>query len=445
MVLIDNGRSRMREDPVLHEALYCIRCSACLNSCANFETVGGHAFGGETYSGGIGGSWEAGTGQLSNARFSELCTACSRCVPNCPVRIDIPWLNENLRQRMNQAQGASAVKSPFGEMTGSAPEDRVAPLQKQFFGNYDNIGKWGTQFARLANASLHLPGARSVMQSVFGVDRRRALPAFPKKTWEQLYREEKEVRPGTLQPGVVMLADIFTNYGSPERGMAAIRVLRAIGLDVVLSPAMPDGRAAMSQGMMETARRQARAIAPMLRRYVDEGRKIVVLEPSVLAMLRFDFRHLLDGDGTQALLAQNSFEPLEYLWQVAQQQRLDLAQTFPASRCPHGTRLFYHSHCQQRTCNSAAQTIEVLRAAGFDVVTSSVECCGMAGSFGYKHDYYELSMAVGEDLFAQVRRADQDGGPRTLAASGISCHEQLLAGMGREVLHPVELLASTLR
>src|SRR5271157_2605064 len=444
MVLIDNGRSRMREDPVLHEALYCIRCSACLNSCANFETVGGHAFGGETYSGGIGGSWEAGTGTLSNARFSELCTACSRCVPNCPVRIDIPWLNENLRQRMSQAQASSPAKFLFGEMTGSAPGDSVAPLQKQFFGNYDTFGKWGTRFSSLANASVHMPGARSVMQSVFGIDRRRTLPAFPKKTWELLYREEKEVRPSTIQPGVVMLADVFTNYGAPERGMAAIRVLRAIGLDVVLSPAMPDGRAAMSQGMIETARRQACAIAPMLKRYLDKGRKIVVLEPSVLAMLRFDFKHLLDGDGTQVLLAQNSFEPLEYLWQVAQEQRLDLGQTFPASKCPHGTRLFYHSHCQQRTCNSAPQTIEVLRAAGFDVVTSSVECCGMAGSFGYKRDYYELSMAVGEDLFAQVRRADQEGAPRTLSASGISCHEQLLAGMGREVFHPAELLASTL-
>ena len=283
------------------------------------------------------------------------------------------------------------------------------------------------------------------MENVFGVDHRRTLAAFPRKTWEQLCREEKDVKPGTLQPGVVMLADVFTNYGAPERGMAAIRVLRAIGLDVVLSPAMPDGRAAMSQGMIETARKQARAIAPMLRRYLDEGRKIVVLEPSVLAMLRRDFKHLLDGDDTQSLLVQNSFEPLEYLWQIAQERRLDLAQIFPASRCPHGSQLFYHSHCQQRTCNAASQTIEVLRAAGFDVVTSSVECCGMAGSFGYKREYYELSMAVGEDLFAQVRSADQEDGARTLVASGISCHEQLLAGMGREVFHPAELLASALR
>ena len=445
MVLIDNGRSAMRDDPVLHEALYCIRCSACLNVCANFETVGGHAFGGETYSGGIGGSWEAGTGKLMNARFSELCTGCSRCVPNCPVRIDIPWLNQNLRQRMNQTQENSAVKSLFGALTGSAPQDRAVPLPKQFFGNYHNVGKWGTQFASLANGSTRLPMARNVMESLFGVDKRRELPAFPAKTWEQLFHEEQlgGVKTATIEPGVVMLADTFTNYGSPERGMAAVRVLRAVGVDVVLSPSIPDGRAAMSQGMIDTARVQARAMADMLRPYLDAARQIVVVEPSVLAMLRFDFKHLLQDETAIAALAANSFDPLQALWNIASECGLDIAKLFPAAKSRFGTRLFYHSHCQQKTCNAASQTIDLLRAAGFDVVTSSVECCGMAGSFGYKHDYYELSMAVGADLFAQAQAAEADGGTRILVASGISCHEQLSAGMGRTAFHPSEVLMST--
>jgi len=169
-----------------------------------------------------------------------------------------------------------------------------------------------------------------------------------------------------------------------------------------------------------------------------------VVEPSVLAMLRFDFRHLLDDAAIIAALAANSFEPLQALWDVSTKNSIELAKLFRAAKSRFGTRLFYHAHCQQRTCNAASQTVDVLRAAGFDVATSSVECCGMAGSFGYKRDYYELSMAVGEDLFAQARAAELDGGPRVLVASGTSCHEQLSAGMGRTVMHPAEVLESTL-
>src|SRR5262249_28607419 len=127
LVLIDNGRMRMRDDTVFRETLYCIRCSACLNSCANFQAVGGHAFGGETYSGGIGGSWEAGTGKLENARFSELCTGCSRCVNQCPVRIDIPWLNENLSNRLNGAAETFLTSGILTTMTGASEKDQSAP------------------------------------------------------------------------------------------------------------------------------------------------------------------------------------------------------------------------------------------------------------------------------------------------------------------------------
>ncbi len=444
LVLIDNGRSQMREDPVLQEALRCIRCSACMNCCANFETVGGHAFGGETYSGGIGGAWEAGTGTLLNARFSDLCTGCSRCVNNCPVRIDIPWLNEVLRQRMNLEEPSSPAKSMLGAMTGSATQDRVASLQKQFFANYHALAERATGLASLSNAVTRLPFVRGLMESTVGLDRRRKLPAFPEHTWAELYR--REPAPTTSQsesPRVLMLADVFTNYGSPERGMATIRVLRKVGYDVTLSPVLPDGRAAISQGMIATAREQARALAVMLLPHIDAGETICVLEPSVLAMLRLDCAHLLD-EATWARVANaKTVEPLQLVWSVMQGHPAELAGIFPARRAPQGTRIFYHSHCQQRTCNAASETVDVLRACGFDVVTSSVECCGMAGSFGYKSEYYELSMAVGEDLFAQVRAAEQDG-PRTLVASGTSCHEQLWAGMERQVLHPAELLMSTL-
>ncbi len=445
LVLLDNGRMKMREDPVLHETLFCIRCSACLNSCANFQTVGGHAFGGETYSGGIGGSWEAGTGTLQKARFSELCTGCSRCVNQCPVRIDIPWLNENLRNRLNQISEPTAVGRFLGLMSAAAEVDRSAPASKIFFGNYHYFAKWGARSARLANGIARTKLARNLMENLLGLDRRRTLPAFPRKTLVQAARNIPKRQGKAPLAKVVLFAEVFTNYGMPERGIAALRVLQALNVDVIVSGSIPDGRAALSQGMIATAKRHAHRAATVLRRFLEEGREILVVEPSSLAMFRRDYRHLLDDQERFEGLRMHTFEPVEYIARLLQRSGRDPKDFFDVARSPVGTKLFFHAHCQQKTIGCAEPTITLLRAIGFDVATSSVECCGMAGSFGYKKDFYELSMAVGADLFQQVAEAEKDGGPRALVASGTSCTEQLHAGLHRIVMHPIEVLAAILK
>jgi len=284
LVLIDNGRLKMRDDPVFHEALNCIRCGACLNSCANFQTVGGHAFGGETYSGGIGGSWEAGTSKLENARFSELCTGCTRCVQNCPVRIDIPWLNANLASRLNHIEPSSATKSLLGSLTDADSVDRTTPVSKMFFGNYHYFAKWGSRFPSIANSADagRTPStrtnssdegnsslARVMIEKLVGVDRRRALPPLPKQTFVE---EANSIEPPSnkgREIKVVIFADAFTNYGMTSRGIATLMVLRELGADVVVSECVPEGRAAMSQGMIATAKQHARAAT----RELDPHRK----------------------------------------------------------------------------------------------------------------------------------------------------------------------------
>jgi len=448
LVIIDNGRSKMRSDPVLQEALYCIRCGACSNCCANFQAVGGHAFGGETYSGGIGGAWEAGTRDISRARFSDLCTGCSRCVSQCPVRIDIPWLNTVLRQRLSRHDSSGASRAMKEALAGVPSADAGASLQKLFFGRYDIAGKWGSRLAWFANGLSRLSLTRSLLENFVGLDHRRSLPAFASPTlvstakkWAAL---RGPARSKTARHRAVLFADIFTNYGSPSRGLATLGVLEAIGVDLVVSEALPDGRAALSQGMIATATKQARRASTKLATYLAEGRDIVVVEPSVLAMFRLDYRHLLEGEDGRKLyesLRGRSFDAAEYVWKCIQEDGLDAGAIFPAARSPRGTRIFYHSHCQQKTIGSAAPTEALLRAVGFDVVTSQVECCGMAGSFGYKKEYYDLSLAVGRDLFGQVQLAEGHGERRVLVATGTSCQEQLHAGMQREIVHPMELLA----
>ncbi|MGB6429838.1 MAG: LUD domain-containing protein [Candidatus Acidiferrales bacterium] len=480
LVIVDNGRGRMRADPVLSEALYCIRCGACSNCCANFQAVGGHAFGGQTYSGGIGGAWEAGTRDLASSRFAELCTGCSRCVTQCPVRIDIPWLNTVLRQRLGKQESSAAAQAVKRVLAGVPSDDAGASLQKLFFGRYDLAGKFSAPFASLANAVNRFSFARALLERFVGLDRRRALPPFASITLvAAAKRRSRRKLPrasgaaagaapssakSTARHKAVLFADVFTNYGTPARGLAALDVLEAIGVDIIVSPTSPDGRAALSQGMIATATRQARRTAALLKRYLDEGREIIVVEPSVLAMFRLDYRHLLASDESGQQLCEalraHTFDAAEYLWKCIQDDGLNAAEIFPAAKHPLGTRIFYHSHCQQKTVEAmrsaqsgetqrsiqfggnAKPTEALLRAAGFDVATSQVECCGMAGSFGYKKDYYDLSQSVGEDLFQQVRQIEADGGPRTLVVTGTSCQEQLRDGLERPVLHVMELLAA---
>lgn len=455
LVLVDNGRMQMRDDPDLREGLFCIRCSACLNSCANFQTVGGHAFGGETYSGGIGGSWEAGTKGLTSARFSELCSGCSRCVPQCPVRIDIPWLNVVLRQRLN-AQSKEPEEETKSRTKQSIPatafsNETGVSLQKYFFGRYDLLGKWGSRAAFFSNAVSFFPPTRIFLEKIFGVDRRRHLPPFARTTLSKASKQmvaPQISKESAATSRALLFADIFSNYGSPERGLATLKVLRAMGADIVVSDVLPDGRAALSQGMIATAKRQAKTVANLLAKYLDEGREIIIVEPSVLSMFRFDYRHLLDDADGQKLFARlqgQTFDAMEYVVKLLQKQGLNPADVFPAKEHARGNRIFLHCHCQQKTCGAAAPTETLLRECGFDVLTSQVECCGMAGSFGYKKDFYELSMAVGQDLFQQIQAAESAEKPRTLVAVGISCQEQIQEGMGRRAIHPMELLAEIVR
>lgn len=218
---VDNGRLRMRQDSSLREALYCIRCSTCLNSCANFQAVGGHPFGGETYSGGIGGSWEPGTGKLENARFSELCTGCSRCVRECPVRIKIPWLNIVLRHRLNQIEAKESFSVVHEGLMPTVALDERAPLQKWFFGNCRFFGKWGSRLAPLSNWVNRLGLSRILLERLVGRDRRRGIPSFPSKPLTELYREWQKpwargsrAAQGAYPRGkTLVFANTFTDYG----------------------------------------------------------------------------------------------------------------------------------------------------------------------------------------------------------------------------------------
>ena len=428
LVLVDNGRLAMREDDQLRETLYCIRCSACSNTCANFQEVGGHAFGGETYSGGIATGWEAGVhGQDAAAEFNDFCTGCSRCVPACPVKIDIPWINTVVRDRVNSGESVPLNVlvdglTPDGESDGPG-------LQKRLFGNFETLARAGSAFAPLSNWVAGTRPAGWLLERVAGVDARRELPAFQRTTLVEWANGRTAGTDGTgseTNRRVVLYPDLYTNYVDVERGKAAVRVLEALGVDVVVPPVGGSGRAPLSQGMIETARGNAADVVAALDSFPE--RDVVVVEPSDLAMFRSEYDRLLSGEADS--LAERSYELLEYVYGLLENG------ADPNALATAEESVAYHSHCQQRTLDLATYTVAVLERCGYDVTTTDVECCGMAGSFGYKEEYYELSMGVGERLGEQIP-AEADH----VVASGTSCTDQLDALLADDPIHPVELLA----
>ena len=430
LVLIDNGRLAMREDNDLRETLYCIRCSACSNTCANFQSVGGHGFGGETYSGGIATGWEAGVHGLdSAAEFNDLCTGCSRCVPACPVEIDIPWINTVVRERVNAGENED-----FDFLVdGLAPDDEPdgPGLQKRLFGNVETLAKLGSAFAPLSNWVAHSGPAKRALERVAGIDRNREFPAFQRETLVEWFANRSAQTPSDPDTRVVLYPDLYTNYMLVERGKAAVRALEALGVDVEIPDLPGAGRAPLSQGMIATAEHKANRLAGALIPYVADGYDVVVIEPSDLAMFRSDYERLLP-ERAHERLAESSYEILEYVYGLfANGGDADALATVD------GETVAYHSHCQQRTMELDAYTTAVLEECGYRVATSDVECCGMAGSFGYKEQYYDLSMDIGERLGEQLQEIDADH----VLASGTSCTDQIGDVLGSEPHHPIELLA----
>lgn len=442
LVLLDNGRMAMRDDPLLREALYCIRCGACLNVCPPYQVVGGHVFGGDTYQSGIGNAWEAGVRGLDAAlEFNGLCTTCSRCREVCPVRIDIPWLNAGLRDRGHDGASPGRLDAMMLE-----PERLYAALRR------------AGRLSAIADTGI----VRGLMERALGIDPRRPMVEVAPRT----LLEEHRARGGTIVDGppppdlpadtVLFWADCHTDHVDVEAGLAAIELLGMLGYDVRLVAGPCCGRAAVSQGRLPEARDMSHALIARLEPWIAAGAEVVGLEPSCVTCITDDAARLL-GEDSPALLVgtatkevmrfvEDNVDRLEELLMAEQLER-DLRGDPEIEGAPSPRRLVVHGHCQQKSAGWFPATLAVLeRLPGVRAVPTRAECCGMAGSWGYKTDWYPISRELGYRLLAEIDEIESVDGPADeVMACGTSCRAQLGDFGGRRPRHPVQLVAELVR
>ncbi|HEX4914004.1 MAG TPA: heterodisulfide reductase-related iron-sulfur binding cluster, partial [Vicinamibacterales bacterium] len=295
--------------------------------------------------------------------------------------------------------------------------------------------RMGSRFAPISNTVANTRPVRWLMEKTIGVDRRRTLPTWTRHT----FRRRIGRASAFAQRAPLLFADTFTEFETPQIGIAAMEIMAAAKLQPGVAPNVCCGRPLISQGLLSEARRQAAANVHALYDVAALGHPIVFLEPSCLSAVKEDGPSLLRGEMQERarVVARACVLFEDYLERECAAGRA----TLPLRNGPANIHL--HPHCHQRSMGLAAPAKALLsRVPGATVIDLEAGCCGMAGSFGYTRDHYDVSRAIGErKLLPAARALDARS---VLVAAGTSCRHQVHDLAGVTALHPAELLQSLL-
>jgi Fe-S oxidoreductase len=304
------------------------------------------------------------------------------------------------------------------------------PLEARALGNIHRLSRWGSRFAPLANWAARTAPVRWANEKFLGVDKRRTLPAWKRETFERWLA--RHPRPNSGRP-VVLFNDTFLNHYSPEIGIAALEVLERGGCRVDTVRPACCGRPLISKGLLSEARAQAGKVVEALFPIATRGEKILFCEPSCLSAIKEDAPSLLRGP--QQKQARTVAEACLLFDEFAAQLDLPLR--------PGPSRILLHGHCHQKSMGLLSATTSLLsRIPNAAVTDLDAGCCGMAGSFGYSHEHYEVSRTIAGRRLVPAAQALKPG--EVLVAPGTSCRHQVAELAGVEALHPAILIRSLL-
>jgi len=376
---------------------------------------------------------ESGLGDEGVRDVLDLCLECRACKAECPVGVDV-------------ARFKSEFLADYYRRHGT-------PLKARAIGHIHTMSAWASRVAPLANAVARSTAGRWLNEQLFGIDRRRTLPTWARRTFLQQFRDRAQQlaanpkpqrdrlapSPKPPAPTVVLFSDTFTNYNQPEIGLAAVDLLAAAGTGTRLLPHVCCGRPLISQGLLEEARSLAQSNADHLYDAAAAGSRILFLEPSCLSSVREDAPALLRGEAQRKarVVADACVLFEDYL----EREWAGGALSIPLRQGP--STVLLHGHCHQKAMGLLPSARALLgRIPSCTVVDLDAGCCGMAGSFGYAREHYDVSRQIGERRLLPAARAMKPDA--VLVAAGTSCRHQVEHFTGAKAVHPAVLLKSLL-
>ena len=355
------------------------------------------------------------------AAVMDLCLSCKACKSECPANVDMARLKAEWEQHRHDAAG---VPWRSRLVAGSAVMLRQAA-----------IAPWAYNFAVTA------PGISTLVKRVLGFAQARSLPRLPGTTLRRWWRQRGGGQGDGRLGRVHFFADEFTDTLDARIGIKAVELLERLGWEVVIPTHVDSGRAAFSKGLVREARELAARNVELLAGVVSAEEPLVGVEPSAILSFRDEYPDLVPERlvSQAATLASGVLLLDEFLARAAEAGTIG-----PDAFTDDSRRVLVHGHCHQKALSSVDHTTKILSLPqNYSVELIPSGCCGMAGSFGYEREHFDVSMRIGElVLFPAVRAAPADV---LLAAPGTSCRHQIADGTGRQALHPAEILHAALR
>ena len=359
-------------------------------------------------------------GTVTDKRLYEamdLCLECKACKSECDSGVDMAKLKY--------------------EFLDNYYKTNKRPLRNKLFAHINRLNRLGSRFAPLSNWGAGSPIGKFVSSALLGVHPSRRLPRFASQTLAQWFNSRPASgQARTVKGTVALFNDTFMNYNYPEIGKAAVELLEAAGYRVQLANAQCCGRPMISKGLLDEAAAHARYNVDLLHAFADQGVPIIGCEPSCLLTFRDEYPEFCrDGlaHAKARKVAENSYLIDEFLAMLHDKGELELEFS------NRSKKVLFHGHCHQKSLVGTAPSLTALRLPpGYEVELINAGCCGMAGSFGFEKEHYDVSMTIGEQtLFPAIR---DKGAEWEVAVMGVSCRQQVEQGTGRPARHLVEVL-----